>query len=121
MARFLADAGLAVVHGQGGWRGRSSDSSRPWQPTGVRAVLTDVLMSLRTNRRLLRGIERDLAHCDPRLNMLFWSFTVQARGAEMPGTEMIVTQSPRLFGWLRRHADRDPEGSDGQARPRTLP
>jgi hypothetical protein len=84
-------------------------------------VLTDVVMSQRANRRLLGGIERDLAHSDPHLNMLFWSFAVRARGAEMPDIETIRTRSPRLFGWLGRHADRDPEGSDVQARPPTLP
>ena len=78
-------------------------------------------MSPRTNQRLLRGIERDLAHSDPPLNMLFWSFTVQALGAEMPSIEMIRVRPPRLFGWLGRRADRYPEGSDGHARPRPLP
>ena len=78
-------------------------------------------MNAHTGRRLLHRIERDLARSDPHLNMLFASFTVLTRGAEMPGMEMIRTRPPRLFGWLGRRADRHPEGSDGHARPRTLP
>ena len=78
-------------------------------------------MNPRTDRRLLRRLERDLAHSDPHLKMLFASFTVQAWGAEMPGTEMIRTRPLRLFEWLGRRADRHPEGSDGHTLPRTHP
>ena len=78
-------------------------------------------MNPRADRRLLRRLERDLAHSDPHLKMLFASFTVQAWGAEMPGTEMIRTRPLRLFEWLGRRADRHSEGSDGHTLPRTHP
>jgi hypothetical protein len=79
------------------------------------------MMNLRASRRALRGIEQYLAHSDPHLNVLFESFTAQARNAKMPSVEMTETRSPRLFGWLGRRADYQREGTDGRARPRTFP
>jgi hypothetical protein len=78
-------------------------------------------MSLRPHRRALRGIERDLACSDPHLNMLFASFTHLAGGTKMPRIEMIGAWPVRLVRWLGRRADRYLEGTDGRARPRTLP
>ena len=78
-------------------------------------------MNLRTGRRLLRGIERDLARSDPHLDVLFGSFTVQAEGAQMPDVEMSRTRPLRLLRWLGWCADRHRETSDGHAHPRTLP
>ena len=66
-------------------------------------------------------IERDLARSDPSLNTLFASFTVQTQGVKMPAMETTRTRRWRLFGWLGRRADGQREGSDGRARPRTLP
>ena len=57
-------------------------------------------------RRVLREIERDLAHSDLRLSMLFESFTELAKDADMPCTEKIRTRRLRLFGRLGGHADR---------------
>ena len=47
-------------------------------------------MNLRLGRgRALRGIERDLAHADPDLNVLFLSFARLTRGKKMPAAEKI--------------------------------
>jgi hypothetical protein len=73
-------------------------------------------MNLRRSRLALHGIERDLVHSDPRLNTLFESFTGQAGGGRMPGTEKIETRSLRLFGRLGRRADRHQLGEDWRAR-----
>jgi hypothetical protein len=90
-----------VVHGQGGCRGRSS-AWRSWQFAGARSLLTAVVVNPRKARRMLRRMERDLAYSDPRLNMLFESFAVQAQGAKIPGKEMTRTRRLRLAGWLAR-------------------
>jgi hypothetical protein len=57
-------------------------------------------MYLRPSRRALRGIERDLAHSDPDLDMLFTSFTVLTQGTRMPRLETTRTWRLRLFRWL---------------------
>jgi len=56
--------------------------------------------NMRRGRRVLRRIERDLAHSDLRLSMLFKSFTELAEDADMPGTEKMRTRRLRLFGRL---------------------
>jgi hypothetical protein len=73
-------------------------------------------MNLRRGRRVLRGIERDLAQSDPGLAMFFVSFTARAKGAEMPDTEQIKARSRRPFGRLGRRADRHRAGEDRWAR-----
>ena len=70
---------------------------------------------MRRGRRILRGIERDLAHSDLRLSMLLESFTELAKDADMPGTEKIRTRRLRLFGRLGRHADRHQAREDRRA------
>ena len=66
-------------------------------------------------RRVLREIERDLAHSDLRLSMLFESFTELTKDAGMPGTEKIRTRRLRLVGRLGRHADRHQVREDRRA------
>jgi hypothetical protein len=68
-----------------------------------------------TGRRVLRGIERDLAHSDLRLSMLFESFTELASGADMSGTEKIRTRRLRLFGRLGRRVNRHRAGEARRA------
>ena len=70
---------------------------------------------MRRGRRVLHGIERDLAHSDLRFSMLFESFTKLAEGADMPATEKIRNTRLRLFGRLGRHADRHQAREDRRA------
>ena len=70
---------------------------------------------MRRGRRVLHGIERDLAHSDLRFSMLFESFTELAKGADMPGTEKITTRRLQVFGRLGRHADRHQAREDRRA------
>jgi hypothetical protein len=46
-------------------------------------------MSQRLGRRALRGLARDLADSDPRLDDLFFSFNQRACGEKMPRAEKI--------------------------------
>jgi hypothetical protein len=75
-------------------------------------------MSLRRDRRALRGIERDLAHSDPDLTMHFVSFTARMSSAKMPDTEQVSSRRPWLFGRLGRRADRHQVSEDWRARAR---
>ena len=59
-----------------------------------------------SQRRALRGIERDLAS-DPRLNALFIALTGLGRDKEMPVTEQIRT-GPHWLPARRRTADPSP-------------
>jgi hypothetical protein len=67
-----------------------------------------------SQRRALRGIERDLAS-DRRLNAFFMAFTGLGRGKEMPVTEQIPT-GPH---WLPARMGRRTR-EDRRARPRTI-
>jgi hypothetical protein len=85
-------------------------------------MYTDVVMNPRlTRRRALRGIERDLAASDPRLDELFLLFTGLASGAKIPGAEKIRTMPFRLLARLGPQADRHRAGEDGRAQPWTTP
>ena len=60
-------------------------------------------MSLRRGQpRALRGIERDLAESDPRLNAYFLSFDSHAGRPMMPRLEKIGKGPLRIFARLRR-------------------
>jgi hypothetical protein len=64
-------------------------------------------VNLRPGRlRALRGIEQELANCDPHLCALFFWFTQEAEGEKMPRTERIRTNPLRLLARLRRQPDR---------------
>jgi len=73
-------------------------------------------MNLRRDRRVLRGIERDLAQSDPGLSTLFVSFAAMVKDAEMPGTEKIEARPLRLFELLGRCAGRHRAGEHWRAR-----
>ena len=79
-------------------------------------------MSMRLGRgRALREIERDLARSDPRLDMVFLSFTGQARGKKMPRAEQIRTGwLRRLLARLERRAVCFRADGDWRSRPRTI-
>ena len=91
-------------------RGCRDLSSRPWGPqraTTLRGTFADVAMSLRLGqRRALRGIARDLADSDPRLDELFFSFTQLAGGGKMPRAEKIRTRPLRVITRPGRSARR---------------
>jgi hypothetical protein len=59
----------------------------------------------RRQLRTLRGIERDLACSDPRLDELFLFFTQGFRGREMPQAERVARWPSKIMGmlWRRRH------------------
>ena len=60
-------------------------------------------MSLRRGQsRALRGIERDLADSDPRLNAYFLSFAAHAGRPLVPRVEKIRARPLRIFARLRR-------------------
>jgi hypothetical protein len=52
--------------------------------------------------RALRGIERDLAESDPRLNAYFLSFDAHAGRPMIPKVEKIGKGPLRIFARLRR-------------------
>jgi hypothetical protein len=74
----------------------------------------------RIRRRALRGIERDLAASDPRLDELFLLFAGLARVAKIPAVEKIRTTPLRLLARLGPQADRHRPGKDGRAQPWTI-
>lgn len=53
-----------------------------------------------SQRRTLRGIERDLAGSDPRLATLFSTFTLLARDEELPDAERLEAGPGRMLAWL---------------------
>ena len=58
-------------------------------------------MSLRRGQsQALRGIERDLADSDPRLNAYFLSFAAHAGRPLMPRVEKIRARPLRIFDHL---------------------
>lgn len=57
-------------------------------------------------RRVLRGIERDLATSDPRLAALFRTFTRLAQDEGMPRTEKLTARQRRMSSRPRRRAVR---------------
>ena len=62
-------------------------------------------------RRILRGIERDLSGSDPGLARLFSIFTLLTQGEEMPGAEKARAGPVRVLARLRRAARRDRPGA----------
>jgi hypothetical protein len=63
--------------------------------------------NLRAGRwRALRQIERDLVELDPGLEALFFSFTQQAEGRQMPRVEKVRSKPLRLLARLRWQPDR---------------
>jgi hypothetical protein len=79
-----------------------------------------VMNPRRIRRRALRGIKRDLAASDPRLDELFLLFAGLARGAKIPAAEKIRTTPLRLLARLGPQADRHRPGEDGRAQPWTI-
>jgi hypothetical protein len=79
-----------------------------------------VMNPRRIRRRALRGIERDLAASDPRLDELFLLFAGLARGAKILASEKIRTTPRRLLARLGPQADRHRTGEDGRAQPWTI-
>jgi hypothetical protein len=67
-------------------------------------------------RRILRGIERDLSGSDPGLARLFSTFTLLTQGEEMPGAEKARTGPVRVLARLRRAARRDRPGARSRTR-----
>jgi hypothetical protein len=64
-------------------------------------------MNLRPGRwRALHGIERDLADGDPCLHALFFWFTQEAGGEEMPRVERVRAKPLRLLARLGRRPER---------------
>ncbi len=82
--------------------------------TTPRGTFTGIAMFERLSRqRALRGIARDLADSDPRLEELFFSFNAHVSGEEMPREEKIKTTLPGLIariGRRVRHTSADPYG-----------
>jgi len=79
-------------------------------------------MNLRVGRRrVLHGIERDLASSDPRLDMLYSTFTKQVNGEKMPRTEEIQSAPLRLLARSKRRSARRRAGEDWRAWPRAIP
>jgi hypothetical protein len=75
-------------------------------------------MNLRSSgRRALRGIERDLARSDRRLNMLFASFTGLVGREKMPSTEKIERKPLRLLARPGRRPDRHRAGDNSRVWP----
>ena len=80
------------------------------------------VMNLRVGqRRALHGIERDLASSDPRLDLLFSTFTKQVNGEKMPRTEKIKSAPRRLLARSRPRSARRRAGEDWRAWPRAIP
>ncbi len=50
-----------------------------------------------SQRRILRGIGKDLARSDPQLVRLFTMFTWLTRGADMPGAEQVKAGPVRML------------------------
>jgi hypothetical protein len=80
------------------------------------------VMNLRLGRRrALHGIEQVLASSDPRLDMLFSTFTKQVSGEKMPRTEKVKSAPLRLLARSRRRSARRRAGEDRRAWPRAIP
>jgi hypothetical protein len=80
------------------------------------------VMNLRVGRRrALHGIERDLASSDPRLDVLFSSFTKQVSGEKMPRREKVKSAPLRPLARSRRRSARRRAGEDWRAWPRAIP
>jgi hypothetical protein len=68
-----------------------------------RGTFTGIAMFQRmSGQRALRGIARDLADSDPRLEELFFSFNAHVSGEEMPSEEKIRTTLPGLMARIGR-------------------
>jgi hypothetical protein len=68
-----------------------------------------------TRRRALRGIARDLADSEPRLDELFFSFNQHVAGEEMPRVEKIRATLPGLIARIGRRVRLAPADALGLA------
>jgi hypothetical protein len=80
-------------------------------------AIRDAVMNVPVRqRRILRGIERDLSGSDPGLARRFTIFTLLTQGEEMPSAEKTRAGPVRVLARLRWPARRDRPGARWRAR-----
>ena len=67
----------------------------------------NLLASRKRTRRILRGIETELARSDPRLAGLFTMFARLTRDEQLPAAEKLKAGPARMLARLRRAIDLD--------------